>query len=59
MLWKTELLEHPQVVAAVVDPVPDDHLRPLDPGDPQHPRVWLAGQEVPLGAKRKYRWVHF
>ena len=50
MLWKTELLEHPQVVAAVVDPVPDDHLRPLDPGDPQHPRVWLAGQEVSLGA---------
>ena len=55
MLRPSELLEHPEAVAAAGDPGGAAGVRPLEPRPPQHPRLRLARQEVPLGASRQYR----
>ena len=55
MLRPSELLEHPEAVAAAGDPGGAAGVRPLEPRSPQHPRLRLARQEVPLGASGQYR----
>lgn len=55
MLRPSELLEHPEAVAAAGDPGGAAGVRPLEPRPPQHPRLRLARQEVPLGASGQYR----
>ena len=53
MLRPSELLEHPEAVAAAGDPGGAAGVRPLEPRAPQHPRLRLARQEVPLRAEGK------
>lgn len=55
MLRPSQLLEHPEALAAVDHPHPAVGVRPLAPRPPQHPRLSLARQEVPLRPQRKLR----
>ena len=55
MLWSTQLLEHPEAVAAADDHHADADLWSLVPGHYQHPGLCLVDQEIPLDTARKSR----